>query len=195
MTNRSLVLEIQEYFHRHFRGETPELCCIWWAQATYEVLHSHGRKVCVQGGTALWEVGDGTEYTGYEWDEKYCFAALMEGRLPQMHAWVADIERVEIWDVTTGFQMENARKAGIDVYRDLPPHFVGGAEDAQRLGAIYEPSVSASMLAMCISKAIPCGSGEVSSLVVINAWHSAMQAAKSGPTRMIYGDGREVAVR
>src|SRR5690349_17912512 len=87
--------------------------CLFWADTLATILRNAGvQKAQIQAGTAYWpiirpEEDDGVSHNqwGYKFElSQDTLKALKEGRLPEMHAWVAiPGSQPEIIDITTCF--------------------------------------------------------------------------------------------
>lgn len=146
--------DIFQEVYRRVRADTswagvihPGLC-ISFALHTVMVIREEGERAILQAGSAGWprilpEQDDGKASThfSYMWtpDEAPSKLAVVNGRLPEMHAWAAIPSKKEIVDMTTRFWPEQARLlAKLDWPGTVPPDlFWGTANDLRSVKAFY----------------------------------------------------------
>ena len=162
--NRNTVVEdIRQIMSKNFVGSNMGAACLYWAKAACIRLRDAGHNAQLQAGTAAWRrvpehLDDGIVDThfGYEWnaDSPEIEAALLAGRLPEMHVWAAIPERNQIIDMTTGFQVEQCSEMlGMDWPAEHPPDWLW--IDCDKIGGtgfVYEPCVEAIRLSYGLLK-------------------------------------------
>jgi len=117
-------------------------------------------RLMPQAGTAAWRVlpeelddGEPTTHTHYsyvwEQDSRLTRAMIKRDRLPEMHVWCADPARREIIDLSVRYQPESCRmRSGLQWLTPPPPDYLWTDEASMPAGFHYEPSESATQLAM-----------------------------------------------
>lgn len=149
-----MVEDIRQMMSANFVGDDIGAACLYWAKATLIRLREAGHAAQIQAGTAAWKrvpdhLDDGVVDThfGYQWTahSPENEAALLAGRLPEMHVWAAIPERNQIIDMTTGFQVEQCSKMlGMDWPADHPPDWLWiDCDKIQGTGFVYEPCMEA----------------------------------------------------
>ena len=165
------TLQDQKRFHEEIKRAyrwldidvDPKAACLYWAMATLiaaernRLREDFGWDFQLQGGTASFvrladEDDDGHEDTHNAFsyvfeDSQVTRTAIREGRLPEMHVWVACAVNV-IVDVTTGFQPAQCLARGkMPWTAPKPPPFVMFGVDDPPSGLFYAPSRPGTILA------------------------------------------------
>lgn len=103
-----VVARARTIYQDMFAGCAEAEGCIYWAHAVMEALKEQGREGVLNAGTAAWQCS-ATQLHGYWFEPEEAKAALAEGRMSSLHAWVmlVDGKEVEVIDVTSGFQKQH----------------------------------------------------------------------------------------
>jgi len=117
---------------------SPEMsagACLYWASETVRELSRRGTRAIIQAGSASWprvrpEDDDGIIDThfGYVFERSdRDRERFNRGLLPELHCWAAIPDTGELIDLTTGYQMDQAREtAALDwPAPELPPYYWG----------------------------------------------------------------------
>lgn len=135
-----LIRQVRRRVYDWWRREDPKErgplshYCLFWAQATVQVLLEAGLRAQLQAGSCLWRSRSEEDETiqpsnawGYvfHWDTE-SLQILQQGLLPEIHIWTAIIQdgRNEIVDPTTGFFKRRCLDAGHPWTAPDPPLFL-----------------------------------------------------------------------
>jgi len=164
-TDRELLVNrIRGYFKRRYTGDDPARACLYWAQATTEVITvKTGQRCIIQAGTLNWpivtvEQDDGVSPThlSFEWNPDHIASKFARdcGKMPEMHVWAAIPDTGEIIDMTTRFlpQIANTFKL---VWRgpQPPEYFWGTSEELPDDRIRYAANMPAIRLALAMIEA------------------------------------------
>lgn len=131
-------------------------CLLHAAAFLVEAEEAGAEGWIIQGGTAFWprlpttaDPDDEQALFGYEWDYIQAVRASMEGRMPEVHFWVAHPDSQTICDPSSWSFPQQARTlAGLGWDTDEPPSaFIAGIENLPPRVA-YIASVAATSLAL-----------------------------------------------
>lgn len=145
----ALVVRIRQHFRATYAGTQPEAACLYWAQATVEVLTRHFYRALIQAGSASWarvtpaqDDGVSPTHLSYVWEPNSATTRdrIRQNLMPELHVWACLPDALEIVDLTTGFWPEQCRRAlGLDWPGDLPPDYFWGTVDEVPDGVLYKP--------------------------------------------------------
>jgi hypothetical protein len=149
-----IVADIGDWMTRRYAGARLDTMCLYWAALTRDYLNMHyGVGAALEAGTMMWRfnaVDDGVHNThfSYVWDPRHprSIAACEQGRLPEMHAWVAIPSSGEIIDLTTRYLVARAAAEGMAWTAPEPPQFLWARISALPAGTIYRADPVATLL-------------------------------------------------
>ena len=166
MTNerkQRIVSGIRRTGEAAYKGDNIEASCLFWAKHTASMLAALlGRRAIIQAGSASWPLindreDDGVRSTHFSYQfelDKNAIGKLMEGKLPELHAWAALPDTNEIIDITTCYGPRQAERMGVIKRRDdwtAPVHdFIWTKADRLPRGVLYHASMQA------IAVGLPC---------------------------------------
>lgn len=153
MNREHIAAEIKDRFLAFYEGDHAQNACLYWSQAAVDVLTDLGHRAIIQAGSCSWprvfphqDDGVSATHMSYVWDpgSDLTREMLAQGKMPEMHVWVALPERGEIIDMTTGFWPANCLAIlGMDWPGPKPPEYFWGTEEDLPNGVVYDPDVQA----------------------------------------------------
>lgn len=139
-------------------GESPAgACAVLALCASRLAWERHRLLLAVQVGTLQWRIvpeadDDGVSPTcfSYVWesDAPRTLEALEDGRLPECHVWLGDVERQELVDVSTGglLEQQELQQPKLRWRTAMPPDFLWCPGRDVPADANYMPSREATVL-------------------------------------------------
>ena len=154
-----IVAETRVRMDRYGLAKRSTGGCLYWAATVVAVAHQHRLRLIPQAGMACWarvppELDDGVMNThfSYEWQglgDDLTRSRIAQGLLPEVHVWAADPKRLEIVDLTTGFQAEQCLRMTGEPWLTPPlPAYVWTGKDGLPEGTIYRPDRDATEMAV-----------------------------------------------
>lgn len=131
--------------------------CLVWALSAYRALLENKERPIIQAGTCLWpriredqDDGETSTHFGYEWHyDAQTRYLISEGRLPEMHVWIAILNTNEIVDLSTGYFTTRCQEIiGMNWPGDRPPRYLWCEADKIPDRVIYKPYFSATKVAV-----------------------------------------------
>jgi hypothetical protein len=148
------VLQIEKTFRRVKPANIKASgACLVWSFATLAVLTSKNIRAVLQAGTCMWprirpEQDDGIcdTHFGYQWSPatKESLIAVANGKMPEIHIWVAIPKTQTIIDFSTReFPNQCKELIGQDWPGDRPPKYLWCTVDELPERVLYKPNMDA----------------------------------------------------
>lgn len=145
---------IPQVWPRMNAANDPGGACAYGSLVLQALAYKRYRhKLMLQAGTLQWEfkkaeLDDGISATcySYMWEPRspLTIAMVANGRLPEMHVWLADPEAEELIDLATGtLRAEAEERVGLTWTRADPPDFLWVGFDAVPADAHYRVAKAA----------------------------------------------------
>lgn len=142
--NKDKIIELVTQDMRASGVDNIERRCLHWSALAIRRLREHGCNAIIQAGSAEWMCLEPDWMVGYHWepDHPASLVAMLTCGIPELHAWVADVDAQEIIDFTTPFVPIITAQMGFDwgFGEDPIPVLWGGEEEVKKVRGYYRPS-------------------------------------------------------
>lgn len=166
MDHDAIHQEAERLFDQWYPHVGKENGCLYWMHCGLAVLTKHGIRCTPQCGSAYWrivpdEMDDGVRslFFGFSWkaDPKLTGQVIRKlevsktsEALPEMHCWIGLPDTQEVVDFSVGTMPVIAARMGFKWEMPPPPPYIWARMDSMPCGAVYQPDMDATLLAVAI---------------------------------------------